>query len=205
MFGLTYAQVLVIISAILILYGGFAYLKDTLSGKTKPNRVSWFMWALAPLVSLGAAFSVDADIWPSVRVIVGGIVPATVFLASFVNKNSYWKLTRFDLICGLFSLLALVFWQLANSPLLAILLATAANTFASIPTFFKAWNYPETETRLIYVTSFLSAILIIPSIPEWNIENSAFQLMLMVSTGLLLIAVFRKDLGIGRTKTAVQN
>ena len=196
---LTFPQLLVIVSALLMIWGGYAYFRDTLAGKTKPNRVSWFLWALAPLVSIGAAFSADADVWASVRVIIGGIVPAIIFLVSFVNKNSYWRLERFDWFCGGLSLLALFFWALADSPLIAILLATIANTFASIPTFIKAWHYPETETKLIFVTSFLSAILIIPAIPEWNIENSAFQIMLMVSTAALLFAVYRKQLGVGKS------
>ena len=196
---MTFPHSLVIISTLLLLWGGYAYFRDTLAGRTKPNRVSWFLWALAPLVSLGAAFSVDADIWASVRVLVGGVVPGVIFLGSFFNRKSYWKLTWFDWFCGGLSLTALLFWQLASSPLIAVLLATAANTFASIPTFIKAWNFPETETRLTFITSFLSAVLIIPAIPVWNIANSAFQISLMLGTGVMLVAVYRKDLGIKKT------
>ena len=196
---MTFPHSLVIISTLLMLWGGYAYFRDTLVGRTKPNRVSWFLWALAPLVSLGAAFSVDADIWASVRVLVGGVVPGVIFLGSFFNRKSYWKLTWFDWFCGGLSLTALLFWQLASSPLIAVLLATAANTFASIPTFIKAWNFPETETRLIFVNRFLSAVLIIPAIPVWNIANSAFQTGLMLTTGAFLVAVYRKDLGIKKT------
>ena len=196
---MTFPHSLVIISTLLMLWGGYAYFRDTLVGRTKPNRVSWFLWALAPLVSLGAAFSVDADIWASVRVLVGGVVPGVIFLGSFFNRKSYWKLTWFDWFCGGLSLTALLFWQLASSPLIAVLLATAANTFASIPTFIKAWNFPETETRLTFITSFLSAVLIIPAIPVWNVANSAFQIGLMLTTGALLVAVYRKALGIKKT------
>ena len=179
--------------------GRVCLFRDTLAGRTKPNRVSWFLWALAPLVSLGAAFSVDADIWASVRVLVGGVVPGVIFLGSFFNRKSYWQLTWFDWFCGGLSLTALLFWQFASSPLIAVLLAAAANTFALIPTFIKAWNFPETETRLIYINSFLSAVLIIPAIPVWNIANSAFQISLMLGTGVMLVAVYRKDLGIKKT------
>ena len=196
---MTFPHCLVIISTLLLLWGGYAYFRDTLAGRTKPNRVSWFLWALAPLVSFSAAFSVDADIWASVRVLVGGVVPGVIFLGSFFNRKSYWKLTWFDWFCGGLSLTALLFWQLASSPLIAVLLATAANTFASIPTFIKAWNFPETETRLTFITSFLSAVLIIPAIPVWNVANSAFQIGLMLTTGALLVAVYRKDLGIKKT------
>lgn len=196
---MTFPQILVVISALLLFWGGYDYLRDTLAGKTKPNRVSWSLWALAPLISLGAAFSADADLWASVRVLVGGIVPAAIFLASFINKNSYWRLGRFDWFCGGLSLVALFFWQFTDSPLVAVLLATAANTFASVPTFIKAWNYPETESRLIFIMSFLSAILIIPAIPVWTIANSAFQIGLMLTTAAMVIAIYRKDFGIRQT------
>ena len=45
---MTFPQSLVIVSALLLLWGGYAYLRDTLAGRTKPNRVTWFLWALAP-------------------------------------------------------------------------------------------------------------------------------------------------------------
>ena len=196
---MTFPQLLVVVSVLLMVWGAYDYLRDTLAGKTKPNRVSWSLWALAPLISLGAAFDADADVWASIRVLVGGIVPAVIFFASFINKNSYWRLGRFDWFCGGLSLAALVFWQLADSPLVAVLLATAANTLATIPTLVKAWNYPETESRLIFITSFTSAILIIPAIPVWTIANSAFQIGLMLTTGALLVAIYRKDFGIRRT------
>ena len=195
---MTFPQLLVVVSVLLMVWGAYDYLRDTLAGKTKPNRVSWSLWALAPLISLGAAFDADADVWASIRVLVGGIVPAVIFLASFINKNSYWRLGRFDWFCGGLSLTALVFWQLADSPLVAVLLATTANTLATVPTFVKAWNYPETESRLIFITSFISAILIIPVIPVWTIANSAFQIGLMLTTGALLVAIYRKDFGIRR-------
>ena len=196
---MTFPQFLVVVSVLLMVWGAYDYLRDTLAGKTKPNRVSWSLWALAPLISLGAAFDANADVWASIRVLVGGIVPAVIFFASFINKNSYWRLGRFDWFCGGLSLAALVFWQLADSPLVAVLLATTANTLATVPTFVKAWNYPETESRLIFITSFTSAILIIPAIPVWTIANSAFQIGLMLTTGALLVAIYRKDFGIRRT------
>ena len=196
---MTFPQFLVVVSVLLMVWGAYDYLRDTLAGKTKPNRVSWSLWALAPLISLGAAFDANADVWASIRVLVGGVVPAVIFLASFINKNSYWRLGRFDWFCGGLSLAALVFLQLANSPLVAVLLATTANTLATVPTFVKAWNYPETESRLIFITSFISAILIIPAIPVWTIANSAFQIGLMLTTGALLVAIYRKDFGIHQT------
>ncbi|MFT7674553.1 MAG: hypothetical protein ACI845_002970 [Gammaproteobacteria bacterium] len=183
---------------VIMLGGALPYFLDTLSGKTKPNLVTWFMWMLAPSVSAGAALASGADIWATARIIMGGLVPLAILIAAFMNRHGHWRLTRFDLGCGSLSLLALIVWGAIDSPLIAILLASAGNTIAAVPTFFKAWNYPETETRVTYVTSFISSLIIFPSIPEWNIENAAFQILLLLSTGLLLLAVYREKLGFGR-------
>jgi hypothetical protein len=37
----------------------------------------------------------------------------------------------------------------------------------------------------------LSVLLVIPSIPEWNIENSAFQVYLLIANIPLVVAVYR--------------
>ncbi len=73
-----------------------AYIRDTLIGKTKPNLVSWSMWALAPLIGTGAAIFAHADLWATVRIFLAGFIPLLVIVASFANKQSYWKLGLFD-------------------------------------------------------------------------------------------------------------
>jgi len=89
-------------------------------------------------------------------------------------------------------LLALVVWGAIDSPRLAILFAALGDGLASIPTIIKAWKHPETETGTVYVAGLLSVILVIPSIPVWDIENSAFQIYLLIVNVVLLLAVYRK-------------
>jgi hypothetical protein len=192
-----YSHWLVLLSALISIVGASAYIRDTLAGRTKPNRVSWSMWALAPLIGTGAALAAHADIWATTRIFLAGFLPLIVFLSSFVNPKGYWKLTLFDVLCGVCSVLALLVWGVTASPRMAILLAAIGDGFASLPTIRKAWNHPETETGLTYITSFISVVLIIPSIPVWNIENSAFQIYLLIANTLLLLAVYRKRLGLG--------
>ena len=194
--GLSFRHWLVLLSACISIFGSVAYIRDTLKGTSKPNRVSWSMWALAPLIGTAAAISAHADVWATVRIFLAGFMPLLVFVASFVNKQSYWKLTVFDCVCGICSLLAFIVWLAVDSPRLAILLAALGDGFASIPTIRKAWLYPETETGLTYIASLISVLLIIPSIPVWNIENSAFQIYLLIANTFLLLAVYRKRLSI---------
>lgn len=192
--GLSSAHWLVMISALISVLGSSAYIRDTLSGKTKPNRVSWSMWALAPLIGTAAALYAHADLWATVRIFLAGFLPLLVFAASFINKQSYWKLTPFDLACCFCSVLALIIWLAIDSPRGAILLAALGDGFASLPTIRKAWTHPETETGITFVASFVAVLLVLPSIPEWNIENSAFQIYLLIVNALIILAIYGKRL-----------
>lgn len=194
MFSLPLIHWLVVISALINGMGAYAYIRDTLSGRTQPNRVSWSLWALAPLIGTAAALSAGADIWATVRVFLAGFLPFLVFLSSFVNRRSYWKITVFDMVCGVFSVLALILWLTIDASRLAIVCAVIADGWAGLPTLIKAWKHPETETGATYAASFLSLILVLPAIPEWNIENAAFQLHLLIASLLLLFATYRKRL-----------
>jgi hypothetical protein len=197
MIELSWAHWLVVLSALVSVFGASFYIRDTLSGKTQPNRVTWSMWATAPLIGTAAAIASGASFWAMVRVFLAGFLPLLIFLASFVNRRSHWQLNRFDLGCGALSVAALIVWVAADSPRSAILLAAAGDGFAAIPTFAKAWRFPETETGAMFIGSFLSSVLVMPSIPEWNIENAAFTIYLCFTSGLLLLAIYRKRLGLG--------
>ncbi len=192
--GMSLAHWLVIASALLSIIGSAAYIRNTLKGSTKPNRVSWGLWAFAPLIGTAAALSAGADVWTVVRIFLAGFIPLLVFFASFINPQSYWKVSAFDILCGLCAGLALVAWLGIDSPELAILLAAVGDGFAALPTIVKAWKYPETETGTVFVMSLFSVLLVLPSIPVWNIENSAFQIYLLGVNTLLITAVYRKHL-----------
>lgn len=194
MLGLPFVHWLVILSVLISTAGAFVYIRDTLSGKTQPNRVSWSMWALSPLISTAAALSAGADGWATLRIFIAGLLPLLIFFASFINQRSYWKMGGFDLSCGAFSLLAVILWAEIASPQLAILCAIVGDIFASFPTLIKTWKYPKTETGAMFFASLLSVLLVLPSIPVWNIANAAFQIHLLIMSSLLLFAVYRKPL-----------
>jgi len=50
-------EALVIIGAIASLIAIAGYIKDTLKGQTKPNRITWLMWAIAPMIAFSASAS----------------------------------------------------------------------------------------------------------------------------------------------------
>lgn len=184
---MTTAQILILLGIAISIIANGAYILDTIRGKTKPNRVTWFMWALAPLVGGSISLFSGADPWVTSRVILAGVLPGIVFLSSFVDRQAYWKLTAFDVACGILSLLAFALWFQTRQSAFAILLAILADLLASVPTFRKIWKFPETETVFTYVLYAASFIVVLPAITVWDVENAAFPVYLI---GLNLSLVF---------------
>lgn len=189
---ITFPHILVIISAGVSIAGASTYIRDTIRGNTKPNRVSWSMWALAPMIGTAAALAAHADVWATSRIFLSGFLPLIIVVASFVNPGSYWKLTLFDALCGVCSLVALFIWLGVQSPTGAILVAALGDGFACIPTLRKAWLHPETESGIVFLGSLVAVLLVVPSIPKWDIQNSAFQIYLLAANVALLFSIYRK-------------
>ena len=201
LFTITWQHWLVLVSAGISLSGAIQYIRDMLRGTSKPNLMTWGLWSAAPLIATGAAVSADADAWATVRIFMSGFAPLLVFLSAFFIRQSFWKLQKFDIGCGLFSIIALYLWLLADSPVAAILFAAIADLLATVPTVLKAWKHPETETLYTYFVGLLTAVIVIPAIPLWNIENSAFQIYLLIANLTLVLAVGRNRISAFFRKT----
>lgn len=183
----------VILGALISLMGGVSYLVDTVKGKVKPNRVTWFLWALAPLIAFVAEIKQGVGI-QSLMTFMVGFIPLLVFLASFVNKKSEWKLGKLDIVCGLLSLLGIFLWYLSRDPNVAIFFALLADGLAAMPTIVKSYYYPETESYPIYLAYMINAGLTLLTINIWNFAHYGFPLYIFI-LDLILIALIKFRVG----------
>ena len=186
-------EILAVIQVILALIGITGYIIGTVKGKTKPNRVTWLMWAIAPLIGTAAAIS-DGVTLAVVSTFMAGFGPLLVFIASFVNKNSYWKLEKFDYICGLFSVLALILWGVTKDPNVAIIFAIASDFTAGFPTIKKAWTNPETEKADPFITGIMAQTLTLFIITNWSFSSFAFPGYLFFFNIFLIYIILRPQI-----------
>lgn len=186
-------QNFVIVGAIIAAIGSLSYIKDTLKGRVKPNRVSYLLWSLAPLIAFFAEIKQGVGIQALMTFVVG-FLPLTIFTASFVNKKAVWNLTRFDLICGALSIIGLVLWYITKSGNIAIIFSILADGLASVPTVVKSFNYPETESAWPYFASTISAVLTLLTVKVWNLANIGFPLYIILIT-LVIFSLVQFKLG----------
>jgi hypothetical protein len=182
----------VILGILIHFIGSFSYLVSTIKGETNPNRVSWFLWALAPLIAFAAEIKEGVGIqsWMTFAV---GFSPLTIFLASFINKKSFWKLKPFDLICGALAIIGLLFWNITKNGNLAIFFGILADGMAAIPTIIKSYHFPKTENYHVYLGAAVSAAITMLTIDNWNFANLGFPLYIFIlCAGLVFLIKFRK-------------
>lgn len=176
---------------LIISIGGFVYLFKTLKGEVKPNKVTWFLWSLAPLIAFAAQLKQGVGIQAWLTFVVG-FQPLLIFIASFVNKKSYWKITKLDLIFGFLSIIGLVLWQITGVGNIAILFSIIADGMAALPTIIKSYKFPESETSFAYFTSALGSFIILLTINIWNFETFSFSLYIFIVNLILTTLIYFK-------------
>ena len=151
----------VFVAVAFILFGDFTYLIYTIKGKVKPNRVTWFLWALAPLVAFAAQFKQGVGLLSLTTFAFGGL-PLLIFFDSFLNKKAYWKLTKFDLICGALAIVGLVLWKVTQVGNWAIFFAIASDGLAAVTLFtIKQWDFAHYAFPMyIFSVGFILFLLI---------------------------------------------
>ncbi len=178
----------VIFGALLNLIGSATYAYATLRGRTKPNRVTWFLWALAPLIAFSASVK-DGVGLPSLMTFMVGFGPLLIFLSSFVNRKAFWQISKLDIICGTIAVLALILWLVTGSGFIAILFSIIADLIAGIPTLIKAYNVPETENYSVFLFGAISAFITLLAIDKWEFSYYAFPLYILAICLALFVLI----------------
>jgi hypothetical protein len=172
--------------AFLQVLGSWGYFIKTLKGEVKPNKVTWFLWFVAPTLAFTAQISQGVGL-VSLTTFVAGFIPLIIFLASFFNKSANWKLEKRDLLCGILSIVGLVLWLLTRIGNLAIFLSISASFLASFPTLVKAYKFPNTESSTIYIIGAVTSVIALLTLTKWNFQYYAFPLYLLLINVLISI------------------
>jgi hypothetical protein len=183
-----------VVGAIIGSIGGFYYLYDTITGKARPNRVTWLLWGLFPMIIFVAqrAQGVEGLSWAS---FAAGFTPFLILLGSFLNKNAYWKTEPTDYFLMAAAIAGIILWAFADTPNLAILFALVADLLAGLPTLLKAYRHPQTESWIAYAISTFGFGLGVLAVHSFTFENYAFISYLFVLNGVLAILASRRSSG----------
>jgi hypothetical protein len=172
-------QNFVIVGTLIGAAGAFAYILDTIKGKIKPNRVSFLLWSIAPMIAFAAQIQQGVGL-ESLMTFSTGFLPLLTFVASFTNKNAVWKLTSFDVACGVLSVAGLVLWLITKVGNVAIFFSIVADGLAALPTLVKAYKHPETELAWPWLATCFGVVLTLLTLMNWTFANSGFIMYIFI-------------------------
>jgi len=173
------------------LIGHIIYIRSIIKGKAKPNLISWFFWSLAPFI--GVFFQLKAGAGLSMLpIFIAGFGSLMIFIAAILTKNRFWKITNFDVYCGLFSALALIFYVLTHNLGISILFAILSDALAGVPTIIKTWNFPETENWAPYLLPIFSNLAGLLIIKNWSFPIYSFGIYFLIIDTTIIFCIYRK-------------
>lgn len=174
------------------LVGVFLYIRDTFLGKTKPNRVTWILWTIAPFVGVYVSYKSGVSLPVLLSTFMAGFGPLLVVIASFFNKKSYWQITRFDIGCGVLSVIAMSIWIMTQNGLVSLIFAILADLFAGLPTIVKSWQHSDTESVGPYLYGTFNSVVTFLIIKNFSFLNAAFPIYFFLVNTIIFIGIKRK-------------
>lgn len=163
--------ILGISAAILNAVAFVPYIATILSGKTKPERSSWWIWSILMAIAFAAQIAAGAT-WSALLTAVffiGNIVVAFLSL-----RYGYGKFSFKDGAAIVAALIGVALWAATNNPLIALLVTIVVDFLAYWLTIIKSWKAPYSENLLAWSLMTLAAILSILSVGEFNVTLVLF-------------------------------
>ena len=186
-------QRFVILGALIGTAAMSVYVRDTLRGRTQPNRVTWFLWGLAPMLAFAAELDAHVGLAALMTFSVG-FNPLLVFLASFVNRTAAWRIGAFDYLCGALSLAGTAAWLLSSDPNVALVASIVADGLAAVPTIRKAVRVPASETGTIFIGGMINASITLLVVRRFDAPHVAFPIYILAVNALLTAILLRDRL-----------
>jgi len=184
-------SVLGIIAGIIALLAYVVYVVSIFRGKSKPNRVTWWIWAFMGLVlALSYKFSgADNTVWVPYVEFLG---PLTIAILSIKYGEGTLE-NKTDLYCFLGAVLSIILWIIFDSPVIALVTNLAIDSFAIVPTIKKSYLRPEGEDFWAWFGTGLADSLNMFAVERFTFAILVYPIYMLVSDLIIIfILLLRK-------------
>ncbi|MFA5750889.1 MAG: hypothetical protein WCX79_01835 [Candidatus Paceibacterota bacterium] len=179
-----------ILSSFLVILGSLFYLKDIHKRRVCPHLISSFGWA--SITAIGAfAMLAEGGVWTVAIVFANTLCCLMVGGYSIYKKVGVWSTTYYDFIFLGIGILGLILWQTLDMPVIAIICAIIADLSFGMPTIFKTYKNPNTETPFIWIMYVFSGIFSLFSAQYFTFSELAYPFYLFIFDFTVLILVLK--------------
>lgn len=173
-----------IIALGLSLLANIPYVIETIQGKVKPERVSWFIWTLLGIVYFWTAVIEQGAILFTAGELIGPLVAFLLALKYGVGGKS-----KLDITMLVLALLAIGWLVVTDNALVGVLLALTADAIAMVLTIRKLHLDPSSESRWAWGIFAISGIFALLSIRNISVETLLFPVYVLATSLYITIRV----------------
>ncbi len=175
---------LALIAAALAVVGNVPYVRDVLRGKVQPHAYTWFVWSLVSAITFFGQLAKGAGVG-AIPTGASEIFTIIIFLLSL--RYGFKGINRTDTVFLFLALGGVVSWLLTNDPTFSVVLAVSIDLVAFVPTIRKTWNYPATESPILYATNVLRHALALFSLEAYNIATTLHSIAMITVNTLMTV------------------
>ena len=175
-----------LLAGLILIISNLPYIYSTLRGRTRPNRVSWWIWAFIGIVLFATYQQSGAreNQWVLILMILTPLLIALLSLRYGVGGAS-----RLDLVSIVGCLIALALWAVSGSAIVGLAFSILADAIAGLPTVWKSWQQPYSENLLKWSLTLLAFFLNLFAIEEWTPFQVSYPLYLLLLALVIVIAI----------------
>jgi hypothetical protein len=178
----TLPEIAGIIALALSIAANIPYIVETIQGKVKPERISWFIWTLLGIIYFWTAILEQGAVMFTAGELLGPVVAFLLALKYGVGGKS-----RFDTIMLILALMAIGWLLFTENALVGLILALIADGIASVLTIRKLHIDPSSESRWAWGLFAVSAIFALTSLTNWTLETVLFPAYVLVVSAYITI------------------
>lgn len=164
------------------------YIVNTLKGKTKPNRATWWILTLIGIMIAWSYYVEGArdTIWIALSYVVG---PLVIAILSLQYGEGEWE--TLDKACLTGAISSAVVWSISESALVVLIINVCMDFIGLIPTIKKSYLRPEGEDRTAWTMEVIAGFLNLFAIKNWIFGIAFYPLYLVIINSVVLYMLYR--------------
>lgn len=176
-------------SGILFMLSVIPYVRSILKGDTKPQRITWLIWAVLVFIAFFSQLAKGAT-WS--LLLTAGDAIAIIIVFIFSIKYGVGGFSKIDILSLVGAGLSLVLWYFTNEPAIALFLIIIIDLIGANLTFIKSWRNPETEYWFSWAMCGIGGFFGVLSVGNFNFVLLSYPLYIFLINSLMAVIILTR-------------
>jgi hypothetical protein len=190
-----------IAAVVLMFAANVPYMLNAVFGDGRPVFVTWLLLGIITLLVVRRDMQ-DGVSFAALYPLFGAGVMNVMNCLAGIRKASF-RPTKWDVLCALVVVLAIVKWQTSDDALMTVVYLTIASVVAYLPTWLSAWSHPEHETFRTYPRNTVRYALITGAVYPYTLATVLYSGTWIAVNGLFALYLLWRKAAVQTRKEAL--